>query len=336
MSSERLLRLMLRLEGARRVTASRLADEFGVSVRTVYRDVAALSAAGVPIVTESGHGGGVRVLDGWHSGLSGLTSDETTALMLLGVPGLARELGLDAESAGRKLLGVLPITVRENAAGIGARIHVDVPGWFHRDDAVPALRPLVSAVLGGRRVRMRYRTREARVVDPLGLVTKAGTWYLVAASGGRVLSYRVSRIVSVTETDEPATRPDDFDLAAWWRDATVRFDRALLRYTCTVRLSPTGVRRLADVVGTEAASAVPGATGATGPSTPEWTAEWTTAELRLEAEDVAAWQLAQLPGHVEVLAPRSLREAVGAYAVAAAELNSPPLTEPSASSCADR
>ncbi len=308
---------MLRLQGGPGTTAARLADRLGVSVRTVYRDVAALQAAGVPVWTESGPGGGIRLLDGWQSKLSGMTGAETSALMLLGIPGLADDLGLAdvTARAESKLLGALPLPLRTGALLWRERLHIDAPGWFAKPSDTGELASVASAVLEGRRLRIRYRrgAREtSRTLDPLGLVAKAGTWYLVARHRDRTLSYRVSRIETARILDEPARRPESFDLASWWAASTAEFDRALLRFPCRVRLSPYAWRRLPSVVGEEAAKVTPTATDEQG---------WVTVDLMLEAEEVALDQFCALGPGIEVLEPSSLRGALRESALRTARLN---------------
>lgn len=317
MRSARLLDMMLRLQGSPGVTAQHLADALGVSVRTVYRDVGALSAAGVPVWTESGPGGGIRLLDGWQSRLSGLTRPETAALMLLGVPALAAELGVEVDVASSKLLGSMPVPLRSAAQLWRDRVHVDAPGWFTDPGGTEHLPAVARSVLEGHRLRIRYRrggTDSTRTLDPLGLVAKAGIWYLVAAHRDRVLSFRVSRIGDAAVLDETASRPDDFDLAAWWSASALEFDRAMRPFACTVRLSPAAWRRLPKIVGAGAAGIEPGEADADG---------WVSAELMLEAEDVAVDQFLALGGGVEVLAPVSLRASLRAAADRLARLNDP-------------
>jgi predicted DNA-binding transcriptional regulator YafY len=317
MRSSRLVEVMLRLEGSRGATARQLADELGVSVRTVYRDVTALSAAGVPLWTESGPGGGIRLLDGWQSKLGGMTGEETSALMLLGVPSIADDLGLrDVTAAAQsKLLGALPVPLRAGARLWRDRLYVDAPGWFDAPRDHGHLPVVASAVFEGRRLAIRYRKGSrsaARTLDPLGLVVKAGAWYLVAQHRGRTLSYRVSRIGAVAVLEQSATRPEHFDLGAWWTASTAEFDRALLRFGCRVRLSPASWRRLPRVVGVEAARVEPGPPDDDG---------WVTVDLVLEAEDVALDQLTALGGGVEVLQPHSLRTSLRAVGEAITSRN---------------
>ncbi len=306
MRSARLLQLMLRLQGSRGVVADQLAGEFGVSVRTIYRDVASLSAVGVPIWTESGPGGGIRLLDGWQSKLTGMTDDETSALMLMGVPSIAADLGRtdSADAAAAKLLNTMPPSLREGARLWQDRILVDVPGWFGGSDDISALPTIASAVLDSRRLRFTYRDKQ-RTVDPLGLVIKAGIWYLVAHLGRRTLSFRVGRITGPIVCDESSDRPADFDLATWWAASMAEFDRSLLRFGCRIRLSANGWRRLPDVVGLEASRVAP---------RPPDSAGWMDVDLKLESPEVALSQLIGLGADVEVLEPASLRNAVCAAA----------------------
>src|SRR5690349_9481592 len=223
MRADRLLSLALLLQARGTATARALAGELGVSVRTVYRDLAALSAAGVPVVTEAGPGGGCRLMDGYRFPLRGLRPDEAEALLILGVPTVLDELGLaGALTAAHRQIQV---TAGLTAAAL---VHLDMPKWFGGQEEVPCLRDLAEAVRLGRKLAIRYppTDRDPRVVGPLGLVNKAGTWYLVARSGARasgtragggdVRVYRVGRVSAARVLAEPAERPDGFELAAFW------------------------------------------------------------------------------------------------------------------------
>lgn len=308
MRSSRLLSMLMLCRTRERWTARELAEQLEVSVRTVYRDVEALQAAGVPLWTTTGPGGGIHLLPGWRTDLGALTGDEAAALSLAGVPDALAQLGLAsvATSAQRKVSAAMPPELRAHAARLGQRVHVDAVGWFPREEPTDHLRTVADAVWSSRRIDVRYRRGDRtlqRRLDPLGLVMKAGTWYLVAVHRGDVRSYRVGRIVGCTVREEQSVRPEAFDLAAWWAASSTAFDLSLLRVECRLRCSPTGLRRLPEAVGTTAAS----------------TAEPTRApdelgrvELRVRGEsvEVLADQLLALGADVEVLAPAALRRAV--------------------------
>ena len=213
------MQLLLLLQTNGKMTASRLAEELEVSVRTIYRDIEALSGAGVPIYAEAGPGGGVRLVDGYRTRLTGLTAEEAEALALSGLPGAASELGLGTVLAAAQLKvdAALPPELRSRAVRMRERFHLDAPGWFAREEPVPHLAALSRAVWEEQRVEIRYRKREGevkRLLDPLGLVLKAGVWYLVALSGRTrsLRTFRVSRVLAVKDLHEECVRPEDFDL----------------------------------------------------------------------------------------------------------------------------
>lgn len=237
MRADRLVSLVLLLQARGRMPAAALAAELRVSVRTVYRDLAALSASGVPVLTESGPNGGCRLLDGYAFPLRGLTADEASALLLPGVPAALAELGLGGSlaAAHRK------IRVTSGGSAVPALVHLDMPRWFAAREDVPHLRTLAAALRERRRLRIRHRGQEdPRVLDPLGLVNKAGLWYLVAArvdtaarERGPVV-YRAGRVASASVLAEPAVRDDGFDFASFWARWSAEFQTS--RPSCEVRV----------------------------------------------------------------------------------------------------
>lgn len=322
MRSARLVALVVHLQQRGGATAAELAADLEVSVRTVYRDVAALQAAGVPLWTEPGPGGGVRLLDGWRTRLDGLTGDEAAALFLAGAPAAVADLGLGTvlAAARTKVLATLPPELRGRAARVRERFLLDAPGWYHHDEDLPHLATVAEALWADRRVDVRYGRRDrevARRLDPLGLVLKAGTWYLVAAHRGQPRTYRVSRIRGAAARRDRVSRPAGFDLATWWAAASADFDRSMLRATVRLRLSPAGARLLPHATDQSAARAALAAAGPPGAD------GWVEVVLAVESDVVAAHQLAALGGGVEALDPPSLRAALAATGAAMAANNRP-------------
>jgi predicted DNA-binding transcriptional regulator YafY len=315
--------MLLLLQAKGQATAPELARELEVSVRTVYRDVASLQGAGVPLWTEPGRNGGVRLLEGWRTRLDGLTGDEAGALFLSGAPGMADELGLGAllAAAEIKVLTTLPPELRGRAARVRERFHLDAPGWFHRPEPLGQLATVADAVWSAKVLRIRYGSGERafeRTVEPLGLVAKAGTWYLVArsvGSDGAPRTWRVGRIGHATMLDDSFARPDDFDLAQWWAASSAEFDRSLLRYRCRLRLSPAALRLLPRLVG------VTGGQRAVDGAGPPDANGWRVVDLEAESEVVAADQLLGLGAGIEVIEPAPLRAALHATAIAMAANN---------------
>ena len=342
--ASRLVTLLFTLQRMRTATAAELARELEVSERTVYRDVAALSEAGVPIWTEPGRGGGIRLLDGWRTRLDGLTAHEAAAIFAVGAPQVLAGLGMSAALAGAqaKLLATLPAELREHARSVAERFHLDAPGWFHTPQQVTQLAAVAEAVWEQRKLRISYRRRSEeveRTVDPLGLVLKAGTWYLAARSlgggrmdtarslgGGRmdtarirdsVLTYRVDRITAAESTGDLFERPEGFDLAEWWAGAASRFERQMLRATVRLRVGPRALKMLPHVADPDAGLR---AVAHAGPPDAEG---WREVELDVEGIDVAAGQLTALGGQVEALDPPELRAALAANGAALAARNAP-------------
>ena len=313
MRASRLLAILLTLTVRGRVSAAELAEQLEVSVRTIYRDVEALSAAGVPVYATRGRHGGIALLAGYRTRLTGMSAEEADALFLAGVPGAAADLGLGSVLAATqlKLLAALPPELRERAARIRETFFLDAPGWLRESEAPPFLATIAEAAWLGRRLEVRYeranRVVGDRVLEPLGLVLKAGTWYLVARphpeDGRGPRTYRVSRVHAAAMTGDAFTRPEGFDLEAFWAEYQRGYEQRVYRETALIRLSPQG-RDLLFLVGT-----IPARRARAALSEPDATG-WTTTRLPVESVRHAEHALLQLGEHVEVLEPPELRAAI--------------------------
>ncbi|MEU5316520.1 YafY family protein [Streptomyces sp. NPDC021056] len=306
MKSSRLVSILLLLQTRGRMTAAQLAEELEVSVRTVYRDVEALSAAGVPLYADAGHAGGYRLLDGYRTRLTGLTADEAEALFLAGVPGPAAELGLGSvlAAAQLKVRAALPVELRAHADRISGRFHLDAPGWYAEAEETPYLPTVADAVWNNRVLNIVYRRWRAptdveRRLEPYGLVLKAGRWYVVAGPGPR--TFRVDQILELAVAEGEFTRPDDFDLAAYWAAHQRDFHERLYRGEAVVRLAPgVTLARAADVRADD-----DGGTVATVP---------------IESVDHALGEFLRMGTDIEVLQPPELRERLARTAAELAEM----------------
>jgi predicted DNA-binding transcriptional regulator YafY len=326
--------LLLQVRG--RVTAQALADEFDVSVRTVYRDIDQLSSAGVPVYADRGPGGGFALLDGYRARLTGITKAEAETLSIAGLAGAATDLGLSEQlrAAQLKLVTALP-DAAPDASRIGSRLHIDPVGWYRRPAQVPHLTLLAGAVWEQKRVAMHYlswastspgsRGRQSgherehepehereRIRDPLGLVHKAGDWYLVARARTQLRIYKVANITHLSVLDETFERPEPFDLRSEWAGSVAAFEKSLLKNVARLRLTQEGMLRL-DRLG---AAAVEQAQ-----STPPDDGGWQEVTLPIEQLDYAAEQLLGFAGHVEVLEPPELRVRLRRLAQRIATLN---------------
>ncbi|MDH6119531.1 putative DNA-binding transcriptional regulator YafY [Kitasatospora sp. GAS204A] len=308
MRADRLLSLLLLLQNRGPLTAPVLATELEVSVRTVYRDIEAIGAAGVPVLAERGPAGGYRLVEGYRTRLTGLTEAEAGSLFLAGAPGPARDLGLGAAlaTAQLKLQAALPSGSMERAQRVRDRFHLDAPAWFREADPVPWLGDLAQAVWEQRVLRCEYRRWNGpvrRELRALGLVLKGGIWYLVAAAPDLPRTYRVSRFLSVALTEQTFERPADFDLAAHWAESSERLNGMLYQQDADLRLSPRALRLLPAQFGAAGARALESA----GPPDEDG---WVRVTLPVEALPVAVGDLLRLGPEAEVLGPPDLRAAV--------------------------
>jgi predicted DNA-binding transcriptional regulator YafY len=200
----------------------------------------------------------------------------------------------------------------------GGRVHVDLTGWFHPVEPVPALPSLFSAVSSGRRIRFTHAPYDgearSRVVSPLGLVVKAGIWYLVAGTASGLRVFRVSRIDRPEILEAQAARPERFDLAAFWAQWAAAFEAGRRRLPVTVRIDPESLARLRSITGD------PGRVDAA--SAPEEDG-LVRATVEFESDDQAISGLLSLGGAVEALGPAGVREAVARGAAAAARRYAP-------------
>ena len=306
MRASRLLTILMLLQTRGRMSAPALADELEVSIRTLYRDIDQLSAAGVPVYAERGRAGGFQLLDGWRTRLTGLTAAEAQAMFLAGLPGPASQLGLgDAMAAAQlKLLAALPADWQADARRISSRFHLDPVGWYRSAAPTDHLPAVAAAVWAERRLRIRYdswRGVVTREIDPLGLVLKAGDWYLAARVGTDPRTYRLSNILDLEPLDVRFDRPAGFTLADYWTQSTRRFEAEMRRDQAIVRLSPRGMV-LARNLGLRPIEAAPEPDG------------WTRVALPIETVEAAEQELLRLGAEAEVMAPSALRERLAATA----------------------
>lgn len=312
MRGDRLLSILLLLQVHERLTARDLAGRLEVSERTIHRDMAVLSAAGVPVTAARGGGGGWSLLGDYRTDLTGLTAAEAQALFLAAPGRLLADLGLRqaSEAALIKLLAALPALARRDAEYVRQRIYVDPTGWRQTTGAAPCLSVLQEALWRERRLALTYGRSDGsvveRLVDPLGLVAKGSAWYLVAAvdGDGDVRSYRVSRVRHACITEQPCVRPLDFDLAAYWDQAAANLTRNLPWYPVSVRVDPAILPRMRAGERYVRVESV-GAPDAEG---------WLPVSLQCQGDEEACAYVLGFGAQIEALEPRSLREQVLARA----------------------
>ncbi len=311
MRADRLLSILLLLQTRGRMTAQELARELEVSERTIYRDVDALSVAGVPIYGERGLEGGYALLDSYRTRLTGLTEKQVRALFMLSIPAPLTDLGMSQElkAALLKLAAALPDARRADEERVRQRIHLDATWWFHDDQPAPHLQTIYEAVWQDRRLHITFlvpfmtRLEVEHLVDPYGLVAKAGVWYLVCARKGRARAHRVSRLLDVRLSDAFFERPEDFDLVAFWTEWCAEFESIRSFYPVTLRVAPDLIRYLPWHFGDWVHAKIAGAP-------PPDADGWITLELPFESLETARDRLLDFGRAVEVLEPQALRHSI--------------------------
>ncbi|MEC0713807.1 YafY family protein, partial [Bacillus haynesii] len=203
MRGDRLISILLMLQAQGQMTAKELAERLEVSERTIYRDMEALSGAGIPVVAERGINGGWSLLDDYQTTLTGLKESEIRALFVPLSEQLLDDLGLTriSEEARNKLIASLPSVYRQNAKDVWNRIYIDTRSWRHKKEKAVSFEVLKDAIWKDRKLNIVYQRADgqtaARIVAPLGLVAKGSNWYLIASKeNGEIRNYRASRIQS--------------------------------------------------------------------------------------------------------------------------------------------
>ncbi len=313
MRADRLLSLLMLLQTRGQMSARDLADELEVSERTIYRDITALSASGVPVYASRGPGGGVRLIEEYRTTLTGLTPDETRALFMMNIPAPLAQLGMDEEfkAALLKLSASLPDTRRADELRTRQRILLDSSWWFQSEQAVPCLQTIQQALWQDRRLHIKVRweffnTEFEQVADPYGLVAKANIWYLVYGRGGTPHVTRVSQIAEAEIMSEVFSRPPEFQLEAFWESWCKEYE-SQPPFQARVRVAAEALSFLGEYVGDRArsqitSSHVPDADG------------WVTLDLPFESFVAARSRLLGLGRAVEVLEPESLRRSLVDFA----------------------
>lgn len=291
------------------MSARDLADELEVSERTIYRDITALSTAGVPVYTSRGPGGGVRLIEEYRTTLTGLTPDETRALFMMSIPAPLTQLGMGGKLKGAllKLSAALPDTRRADEARTRQRIHLDSSWWFQSEQDVPCLQTIQQALWQDKQLRIKVRweffnAEFEQDAEPYGLVAKSNIWYLVYGRGGNPHVTRVSQIIEAEIKTGTFIRPPGFNLEEFWEHWCKEYE-SYPPFLARVRVSSKALSMLTEYVGDRARGQVtqPHITDADG---------WVTLDLPFESFISARSRLLGLGRAVEVLEPESLRKSL--------------------------
>jgi predicted DNA-binding transcriptional regulator YafY len=253
MRADRLLTILLLLQARGRMTAQELAERLEVSERTIYRDLQALSQAGIPVYAEAGTGGGYSLIEQYQTRLTGFTKSEVRALAPSQSPGPLHDLGLGSalEGAFLKLEAVLSPHWQGDMDAVKRSIHLDSTGWLWTKEPVPFLPLLNEALWLGQKVEVEYRRHDGqirqRVIDPYGFVAKSTVWYLIGAVDNQIRMFRVSRVCAARLLAETSQRPRDFDVRVYWETWNRTLEASYTPYVVRLRLAPEGIQRLFEI-----------------------------------------------------------------------------------------
>jgi predicted DNA-binding transcriptional regulator YafY len=318
MRADRLLSLVLILQSNGGMTAEELAVQLEVSERTIYRDIEALSFAGIPIYTHPGVRGGIFLDEGYRSSVTSLTNAEAQTIVLTSEAAPFHDLGMEKAASGMllKLLSALPAAQRDAAERLRQRIHIDPTGWFHTTESVPFLPLLHKVVWEDRVIELSYQRPDGvptqRELHPYALIAKANVWYLVGKQiDGEMRTFRVSRIQDVSVHQACFQRPQDFDLSGYWQAQCALFEKQMLEgeIPCEVlvRIHPDGLRSLV--------SDLSGQYERLSAADPQ---EWVVLRINFDSRENAQMRMQAFGSRVEVLEPDWLRQRLLQEALAVA------------------
>lgn len=315
MKSERLLAMLLLLQAKGRVSARRIAQSLEVSERTIYRDIDSLSAAGIPVHAERGAGGGIVLAEGYRRALTQFKDEEIRALFASAADTLADVgLGENLRHALEKLTGALSDAQRRTALETRTRIHIDPRRWRQAAQPRDVLATLRRCATEDRKTVLHYRDRNGktseRTIDPFGLVAKAGVWYVVARSGEEMRTFRADRVLGLEATAERFERPRGFDLDAFWREWSVRFERDMPGYPVVLSVAPSAVSDVTEYWDSEMLGSAPGAR-----------TEWKSIRVTFPSAAVAAAHVVMWGEDVEAVEPADVRALVIARATASLRMH---------------
>lgn len=244
MRADRLISIIMLLQINKKLTASELSKRLEVSIRTIYRDIDTLSRIGVPIFTDKGINGGIKLLGDYKTSLNGISKKELLSLFIPTSDKILEDLGIEnlKYSAVLKILGTSTTNEIQELENIQNYIYIDMYTWNESNNIVNIniLSILQNAIWNSKSLKILYRkvneTKEVGL-NPLGLVCKRSIWYLVAINNEIIKTYKVKSIESALLMDS-FIRPHDFNLKNYWRTSTTNYKKLIPKHTFTFKINP--------------------------------------------------------------------------------------------------
>ncbi len=253
MRASRLLAILIILQLRGKVRAIDLAREFEVSIRTIYRDIDELSAAGIPVYGDGGPGGGISLLEGFKTQLNGLENNEAASIFLFGLPQQAQMLGLGsaAKTLTNKVLLSLPKDKREKADAISQKFHFDFAPWYFNQKQPQFLQDLTRALINEKAIAFQYESwsqAKSWEVSPLGMVFKGNEYYLVAFNGLKKLVFKIDRISNFEIVNKEAKLPKGFVLEDFWNAHLENFYERIFERNAILMIDADDLKKLGESI----------------------------------------------------------------------------------------
>ncbi len=204
MKIDRLLSIVVYLLNRDLVSAGKLADRFGVSVRTIQRDMAAIDLAGIPVISVQGPSGGYGIMEGYKLDKRLVSADDLFFIItaLRGIGASLEDRRID--EAIEKMRGLVPAAAINGIKDREEKLHIDFSMLGGGPDQRQVFKTVQAAVEAGRLLKLVYTNtrleRETRVVEPMTLVFQWRSWYLYAYCRLRE-GYRLFRISRIREPE---------------------------------------------------------------------------------------------------------------------------------------
>lgn len=251
MKADRLISILMLLQIHKQLTASELAQRLEVSIRTIYRDVESLSSLGIPIFTDRGTNGGIKLLGDYKSTLTGINKYELYSLFLPTGDKILDDLGIEKikDSTMLKLLGNSSTNQINEIRSIQNYIYIDMYTWSKNPVSVnkDILSILQNSIWNTTTIKIVYRkineTNEV-ILNPLGLVCKRGVWYLIGENNEIIKTYKVSNIEAASLTDTVFDRPSDFNLESYWKLSISNFKSTIPKHKFIFKVNPSIVNHI--------------------------------------------------------------------------------------------
>lgn len=243
MRADRLIMIILLLQTHQSMTAKSLAEKLEVSERTIYRDIDALTTLGVPVYTDRGRYGSIKLDGKFRTSLTGLNDNDIFYFSLPVPHKLINDLNIKMpnNSSFMKLLSTAPKELIPSLSDINNMLLIDMDSWSKETYQInnDLLKSIQNAIFTCSTIHISYDKKDMTkdyTLNPLSLVLKRTVWYLIAEDGDIIKNFRLDKIIKITLTDNSFKRPADYQLSEHWKGTVQSFRKTLPKYPIKVRV----------------------------------------------------------------------------------------------------